>query len=385
MGDGLLRTPLVVTPERLFLYGTLRDPELYEIVAGEPFEARPAVLSGWHQASCEDGRYPTLAEGGRAEGVTVTPSEAALARLDFYEVGFGYRREHAEIGTETGQVSASVYFSDPEIIMGQGDWRLDEWQARYGALTREAARDYMKLHGRFAPEAAAPLFAQILSRAACRMAARRRPSPGALGPEMSADAVRLERSEEPYVGYFSLRRDTLRFPTFGGGLSEAVTRESLVAGDAVTVLPYDPDADTVLLLRQWRHGPYVRDDPHPWTLEPVAGRIDPGEDPEETARREMAEEAGIAPLRLEHMATYYPSPGPFTEHVISYLGIARLDGLDGTVSGLDSEAEDIMLHVVSFDALMGFVSSGAANTGTLVLSALWLARERDRLRRTGFS
>lgn len=384
MGNSLLRPPLVI--ERpLFLYGTLRDADLYEIVAGEPLDAAPARLEGFHQTACDGGRYPTLAEGGEAEGLFVAPSSAALERLDFYETGFGYVREDCEVFTADGAFSASVYRAGPEAGEGAGTWSLEHWQRDFGALTREAAREYMGLFGRLAPEVAASRFAQIVSRAACRIAARERPSPHGPGPSMAAAEVDVETMEHPHVGYFALRRDKLRFPLFGGGLSEAVTRESLVAGDAVTVLPYDPEADRVLVLRQWRHGPFVRNDPHPWTLEPVAGRIDPGEEPEATARREMEEEAGIAPLRLEHMATYYPSPGPFTEHVVSYLGLARLDGLDGTVSGLDSEAEDIMLHVVTFDALMEYVTSGVANTGTLVLSALWLARERDRLRQSGFS
>ena len=370
---------------RLFLYGTLRDAELFKIVAGVPLAARPARLAGWRQVGCDGGRYPMLSSGGTAEGLVVEVDPATLTRLDFYETGFGYRRDAAMVETEAGPAEAQVYFCDPGEVAGDAPWRLDDWQARFADLSREAAVEYMRLFGREAPGLAASRYGQILSRAACRIAARRDPSPSDIGPRMEGGAVALEAMDEPHVGYFALRRDTLRFPTFGGGMSETVTRESLVAGDAVTVLPYDPEADTVLLLRQWRHGPFVRDDPNPWTLEPVAGRIDPGETPEETAHREMEEEAGIAPLRLEHMATYYPSPGPFSEHVISYLGLARLDGLDGQVSGLDSEAEDIMLHVVTFDALMEMVASGAANTGTLVLSALWLARERERLRRSGFS
>ena len=78
----------------------------------------------------------------------------------------------------------------------------------------------------------------------------------------------------------------LRAPLFGGGQSAPLLREVFVATDAALVLPYDPLRDRVLLVEQFRMGPYGRGDPRPFLLEPVAGRIDAGETPEEAARRE---------------------------------------------------------------------------------------------------
>jgi nudix-type nucleoside diphosphatase (YffH/AdpP family) len=164
-------------------------------------------------------------------------------------------------------------------------------------------------------------------------------------------------------------------------MSATVTRAALVAGDAATVLPYDPAADTVLLIEQFRFGPWVRGDLRPWTLEPVAGRIDPGESPEEAVRREAREEAGIGLDRLEKVAAYYPTTGAVSEYVHSFVGLCDLAGRAGTVAGSEAEDEDILSHVISFARLMDLVASGEAENGPLLLSAFWLAANRGRLRR----
>lgn len=373
---------------RLFLYGTLRDPALYEIVAGRPLDGAVAArLEGHAVRSVEDGRYPDIHvdPDACAEGLLVEVDDAGLERFDFYETGFGYARRAVEIEAHGAGQTAEAWFPD-DAGQGEGRWSLEAWQARHAALAREAAVEFMSLMGQKLPEEAAAIHGAIMARAAARLRARAGPSPEGPGRPMPASDVEKIDISRPFAGFFALREDRLRFPTFEDGMSAEVTRLSLEAADAVTVLPYDRNRDRVLVLRQFRHGPFVRDDPNPWTFEPVAGRIDPGETAEATALRELHEEAGIDGADLLRMAGYYPSPGPLSEHVTSFLGLVDLpEDLDGRIRGLEDEAEDIMLHLVSFDELMSMISSGAANTGTLVLSALWLARERDRLPKRGFS
>jgi hypothetical protein len=50
------------------------------------------------------------------------------------------------------------------------------------------------------------------------------------------------------------------------------------------------------------------------------------------------------------------------------------------LGGLDSEAEDIRLHVLDFKAAMALIDSGEADNGPLLLSLMWLAQNRPRLR-----
>jgi ADP-ribose pyrophosphatase len=74
------------------------------------------------------------------------------------------------------------------------------------------------------------------------------------------------------------------------------------------------DADRrVCLLRQYRHA--IGD----WIVELPAGKLDTGEGPEATARRELAEEAGVTASRWRSLGYSISSPGVFTEFVHLFL------------------------------------------------------------------
>lgn len=365
---------------RLFLYGTLCDADLFGIVAGVPFEAQPARLEGARVAWVAGENFPVLIEGGgTADGVIVEVDARARARMDFYELGFGYEIAERKVRTAERQVTALVYYPEAGRWPEGSPWSLADWQAEHGALTRLAAEDYMALIDTLDADAAARAFPQIRMRASSRLRARSDPSPE-IAPAIAHRKVVPERTGLPYTDYFAVREDWLAFPRFGGGESPLVKRATFMGGDAVTVLPYDPAADTVLVVRQFRHGAFCRGDPNPWTLEPAAGRIDPGETPEECALRELAEESGVEGGELHLVGRYYPSPGAYSEYLFSYIAIADLSGRDRSVAGLDSEDEDIMAHVLPFEDAMAMIASGAVNTGPLILSLGWLALNRERLR-----
>ncbi len=71
--------------------------------------------------------------------------------------------------------------------------------------------------------------------------------------------------------------------------------------------------ERICLLRQYRHaaGGYIYELP--------AGKLEPDEPPEETARRELVEEGGVNAARWESLGQYFSSPGVFTEVIHLYL------------------------------------------------------------------
>lgn len=332
--------------ERVFLHGQLCDPILFEIVSGVALEARAATLNDRNTAT-------------EIGGMIVDLDASAVQRLEFFLTDNAY--EQRTVTTPDGPQSARIYHG---TVARQG---------AHGAIDRLAAEEFMRLMETHSPQAAARALPQIRMRAASRLRAGTDSSPTSLTPVTDIDAVRTDSTSQPYTDYFAVREDILAFPKFDGSQSPPVKRASFLGGDAVTVLPYDPRSQQVLFVRQFRHGPFARGDTNPWTLEPAAGRIDPGEAPEDTARRELREETGITAKTLHFIGRYYPSPGAYSEYLYSYVAIADFTGQDGKVGGLEDEAEDIMSHVLLLDDALAMIETGEVNTGPLILSLNWLA------------
>ena len=166
-----------------------------------------------------------------------------------------------------------------------------------------------------------------------------------------------------YKGFFSVEEHDLTYQKFNNEQSNVVTRSTLVSSDAVIVLPYDPINDRILLIEQFRAGPYVKGDENPWVLEPIAGLIDEGETPESAGIREAQEEAHLEIKRLELVARSYPSPGISTEFFHQYIGIVSLPEETNLVSGLESEAEDIRSHIFSYEEFYKMIVGGEMNVG----------------------
>ena len=366
---------------QVFLYGTLRHIGLLEIVLGcLPHDRmRASVLEGYHVARAEGHDFPLIVEqaGGRCDGVLlvdVTPEEQA--RLDYYELGFGYRLLPVTIeGRE-----ALVYFPEPDLWQAGEAWSLERWSETDWPVTQHSAREIMGLMGQVAPSELGRYFERIRARAYSRYLAESQPSPATLRAAHGRKDVMLKDERLSHIGYF--RTNTLRLShlRYDGCQSDEMVREVFLTGDAALVLPYDPVRDRVLIIEQFRMGPLGRGDPLPWTLEPIAGRVDLGETPEAAARRECVEEAGLVLGALEPVAGYYPSPGEISTYFHTFIGLCDLPDAASGMGGLESESEDIKSHVLSFEAAEALMKSGEINIGPLLHLLLWLKGERGRLR-----
>lgn len=156
-------------------------------------------------------------------------------------------------------------------------------------------------------------------------------------------------------------------------------RELFVREPAVVMLPYDPVRDQVVCIEQFRIG--ALDMAYsPWLLELVAGIVEDGESPEQVARREAHEEAGLEVAALEFICRYQVSPGGSTEEVLLYCG--RVDAAQaGGLHGLDSEHEDIGVHVLDFAAAEAALQAGEVRNAAGIIGLQWLLLNREQLRR----
>ena len=192
-----------------------------------------------------------------------------------------------------------------------------------------------------------------------------------------ADVEVVER-EECFRGFYKLDRLHLRHRLFAGGMGKLINRELFVRHDAVCVLPYDPRRDEVVLIEQFRVGALDKS-ANPWLLELVAGLIDKDEQPEEVARREAVEEAGLMLGALWPVCAYYPSPGGSDERV--HLFVGRCDSVGaGGIHGLEEEGEDIRVHVLPFEDALARVRDGRIDNAASIMALQWLALNRDEVR-----
>ena len=370
-----------------FFCGTLRHLPLLSIVLGHPVQGESAVLPGVALYWAKEGSFPVIVAepGAEAEGLLLRNlSEVDVARLDFFEGGFGFQARPRTVRLADGQMLQAMVFgpTDDDFEPGNGvRWLLADWQARYAAEFEATARDYLAQFGVKPPRAVAARFAQMMVRGASRMRATEA-APTLLRHHAQATDVDLAALREPYARFFAMEEFDLSFRRFDGSMSPKVTRAVFVACDAVTVLPYDAVRDRVLVIDQFRTGPYARGDGQPWQIEVIAGRIDAGETPEAAARREAEEEAGLKLGALLPVARYYPSPGCSSEFIYSFVALTDLPDDAAGVFGIAGEAEDIRGHLLGFDQLMALVGSGEISNAPTLLTAYWLAQRRKDLRET---
>jgi ADP-ribose pyrophosphatase len=107
------------------------------------------------------------------------------------------------------------------------------------------------------------------------------------------------------------------------------------------------EQERVCLLRQFRHAA------DGWMWELPAGKIDPGEEPLATARRELEEEAGVRGLDWQDLGRMHSSPGVFTE--VIHLWLAR--GLEPLAHD-HGEDELIEIHWLPLNQALDWCADG---------------------------
>ena len=180
-----------------------------------------------------------------------------------------------------------------------------------------------------------------------------------------------------FEGYFRIDRYRLRHTLHGGGMSRDILREVFERGHAISVLPFDPIRDEVVLIEQFRIGAYAAGQ-DPWLTEIVAGIIETGETAEDVARREVREETGLEVTDLWPMAHYLVSPGGASEQVTLFLG--RIDSeCAGGIHGLDHEEENIRVFPLPYPQAAELLDSGMVGNAMTLIALQWLRLKHDKV------
>jgi len=165
-----------------------------------------------------------------------------------------------------------------------------------------------------------------------------------------------------YTGrVISLDVDTVRFPNGTVGELEMIRHPG-----ASAVVPFlsDPDGDDpqLLLIRQYRYAA------ERYLYEIPAGRLDPGEAPEDCARRELREETGCEAARVEHMFSMYTTPGFTDERIHLFLAVGLTRGENAR------EADEfIELETMPLSRALSLVERGEIQDAKTALGLLYAA------------
>jgi ADP-ribose pyrophosphatase len=169
-------------------------------------------------------------------------------------------------------------------------------------------------------------------------------------------------SRRIYTGRMvNLDVDAVRFPDGSMGELEIFRHPG-----ASAVVPFlsDPAGEDpqVLLIRQYRYAAQQ------FLYEVPAGRLDPGEQPDACARRELREETGCEASSVEHMYTMYTTPG-FTDekiHVFMAVGLTRGENA--------READEfIELETMPLSRALELVERGEIQDAKTALSLMYAA------------
>lgn len=151
--------------------------------------------------------------------------------------------------------------------------------------------------------------------------------------------ARLIESTAEFSGFYRIRRLKLDVPRFDGNAQAPLVREVVERSDVAAALLIDPIRDTLVLVEQFRVGPFAAGDAG-WLTDLVAGRIEAGHTPEDTVHREVIEEAGVPCANLQRIGCFYTAPHISSERVWLYAATVDSTQVSGT-HGVADEGEDI--------------------------------------------
>ncbi|TSE11467.1 MULTISPECIES: NUDIX domain-containing protein [Aquimarina] len=172
-----------------------------------------------------------------------------------------------------------------------------------------------------------------------------------------------------YDGFLKIRKASVIHDRFNQNTPINYVREMMDKGDCVAVLLYEKDTDKVLFINQFRY-PTIKND-NGWLLEIPAGGIEENEDAKDCAIREVEEETGYKVHKLEHISTFYATPGVSSERMYLYYGEVFERDQISKGGGVEEEDEDIQLCKISISEIKTLLESKIINDAKSIIALQW--------------
>lgn len=182
---------------------------------------------------------------------------------------------------------------------------------------------------------------------------------------VALERVRIKEVKTLSDDWAVLKRTTFDFLRSDGTWQEH-RRETYDRGNGATVLLYNREKKTVVLIRQFRFPAYVNGVEDGQLIEACAGRLDESE-PEACMKKEAEEEAGFVVHNPRKIFACYMSPGSVTEKVHFFVAEYEPKHRVSAGGGDVTEGEDIEVLEIPLDQAMKMIESGEIQDGKTVM------------------
>ena len=178
-------------------------------------------------------------------------------------------------------------------------------------------------------------------------------------------SVKIEniQSELLSKNWFQLHKYTFNLITDNGKSVQQI-REVYDRGNGATILLYNRQKGTVVLIEQFRMPTYVNGNPGGMLLEACAGLLD-NDSPEECIRREAMEETGYQVDKVQKLFEAYMSPGGVTEIVYFFAAEYHSDQKITDDVGVEDEVIDVV--ELPFSEAIAMIADGRIKDGKTIM------------------
>jgi ADP-ribose pyrophosphatase len=188
--------------------------------------------------------------------------------------------------------------------------------------------------------------------------------------------VEIENKQRILDDFFKVEEAHLRYEQFDGKMSPLMRRLNFERGDSTAAIIFNCKTERLLLVNQFRYPTYEKGPG--WITEAVAGMVEKNETPVNAARREIEQETGYKVSKLEHISTFYVSPGGSSERIILFYAEVEEADKIAKGGGVASENEDIITIELSLAEALEQIQSGQICDAKTILGILWLQNRQKQ-------
>lgn len=192
--------------------------------------------------------------------------------------------------------------------------------------------------------------------------------------------VLIKRRKNRIHGFINLDEISIAYPRLSDGQKIQVSRQIISKKDAVAVLLHDPAKRTFVLVQQLRlpaHLNLLPDQKDGILTEVVAGNIEEGESPDQSAVREAREETGFQIEKIEKFGQVFSSPGYSTEQIHFYFAEITPKIRAACVPLNPDGSEDIRVVEWSVDHVRMKMENGEISDMKTLLAFQWFFKKEN--------